>query len=134
MSNNGKPPLFVKCVYPQCADTTLMRARGYCREHFVLTHLNPLKKEEKNLNEALNVVQNSLRTLMAELSQAEYEHEGMRYICHKCGGFSTKGLKALETHQTFCNGKGKKPTTPSKPRAAKPVESTDYDEEMTDDE
>lgn len=131
MDTNGKVVKFVPCAYPKCADKTLRRVRDYCREHFVLVYLDGINKEEKNLLSALDILQSNKKKLMAELSACDVqEHEGLRLICHKCGGFSTKGYDALMQHQIYCTGKKK---AASKPRTTKATVETD-DEEMTDEE
>lgn len=130
---NGKMVPFVKCAYKDCNDTSLRRARGYCRKHFVLVIIDPYNRQERELLSALDILQTNKKRAMAELSELEMEHSEQRLLCHKCGGFTVKGWMALEQHQLYCTGKKKK--GPGKPRSPKgPVADGGDDEEMTDEE
>jgi hypothetical protein len=121
------------CSYGACAAAPIPRHKGLCEGHFLFQYVTPLQKERRNLEDALNLVNKTIKEHLDEMRQAKnpqtsfaesellarkdgYSNRG-HCFCHKCDKVFDSGVEVI-MHEENCKGRIAKRVA-GLPRAAK---------------
>lgn len=108
------------CILCKAAGQSIVRVRGYCELCYGKQFIEPLKKEQKNLEEAISVVHNNLYERLNELGAARKvlapKPSAKTYLCRKCLDERFDMMIKLIWHEENCDGTAYKTKKPPKPR------------------
>lgn len=122
------------------SNQSTVRIRDYCERCFTKQFIEPLKKEERNLNESLAILRNNTMVYLRELGEAKRAEQTYKLrlvratktlMCIKCRQFRTDSTVMLLDHESRCDVVSplskKSPTKPRTPKTSAPTTS-DADE------